>query len=242
MAFMHAVLAITDAGRRGHPAGAVLLQSRDGDRDGRLPRRARCRPTSAISCDLDAIARARSRRARAPSSPSRRTTRAARCFREAALRAVNDALPRARPVPHQRRGLRVLHLRRRAPRLAGRRSRTPPRTPSRCTRCRRPTASPAGASATWCIPEHLASAMMKSPGHDPDLPAGRVAGRGARRARGRAAATASRTSASSPRSATSSLSELRRSRRWRPCRPPTARSTACCGRDRRSIRCASPSG
>ena len=82
MAFMHAVLAITEPGRRDHPAGAVLLQPRDGDRDGRLPRRARRRPTSAISSTRRDRARDH-RRARARSSRSRRTTRAARCYREA---------------------------------------------------------------------------------------------------------------------------------------------------------------
>ena len=71
-------------------------------------------------------------------------------FSEAALRAVNDALPRPRDVPHRRRGLRVLHLRIGAARLAGIASRRRTRTRSRCSRCRRPTASPAGASATWC--------------------------------------------------------------------------------------------
>ena len=40
---MNAVLAITDPGDEIDPAGAVLLQSRDGDRDGRRAAGARCR-------------------------------------------------------------------------------------------------------------------------------------------------------------------------------------------------------
>ena len=100
--------------------------------------------------------RARSRRARARSSPSRRTTRAARCFRRPRC-ARSTTLCRERGLyPHHRRGLRVLHLRRGAARVAGRRSPARTRTRSRCTRCRRRTASPAGASATWCTRSALA--------------------------------------------------------------------------------------
>ena len=150
MAFMHAVLATTIAGRRGDPAGAVLFQPRDGDRDGRLPRRPRA--------DRRALPAARRRdrardhdRARAPSSRSRRTIRAARCSTEASLRARQRALPRARRLPLLRRAVRVLHLRRGASRVARVVRRARRITRSRCTRCRRPTGSPAGGSATWSI-------------------------------------------------------------------------------------------
>ena len=72
-----------------------------------------CRPTSATSCASTRFARAHHRRARAPSSRSRRTIRAARCSPSASLRDGQRPVPRPRHLSHHRRGLRVLHLRRR---------------------------------------------------------------------------------------------------------------------------------
>ena len=48
------------------------------------------------------------------------------------------------------------------------------RTRSRSIRCRRRMVSRAGASATWSCPTHSVG-RQQDPGHDPDLPAGRVA-------------------------------------------------------------------
>ena len=78
-----------------------------------------------------------------PEQPDRR-----RLSRGGAARGER-AVRRARAAAHLGRGLRVLHLGRR-PRTS-RPARCPvrARTRSRCTRCRRPTASPDGASATW---------------------------------------------------------------------------------------------
>ena len=78
-------------------------------------------------------------------------------------------------------------------------------------------------------PEHLAAAMIKSQDTILICPpiASQVAAAGSARRRPRR--TASRTSGSSRRFATSSLTRVVRARRRsRRCRPPTARSTACC--------------
>ena len=78
-------------GRRGDPAGAVLFQPRDGDPDGRLPRRPRADRRVAISCRLDAIARAITQRTRAivtisPNNPSGAvSSRSRRCARSTTL-------------------------------------------------------------------------------------------------------------------------------------------------------------
>ena len=118
MAFMHAVLAITE------PGDEIILPAPFYFNHEMAIQMAGCRavavPTDArYQLRLDAHRAPRSRRARAPSSRSRRTTRAARSIREASLREVNALCARARPLSHRRRGLRVLHLRRRAARLAG---------------------------------------------------------------------------------------------------------------------------
>ena len=76
MAFLSVVQAITSPGRRDHPAVAVLLQSRDGRADRRLRAGARA-DRRASTRSIPTRSRARSRRARAPSSPCRPTTRPA---------------------------------------------------------------------------------------------------------------------------------------------------------------------
>ena len=76
MAFVNAVLAVTDPGDEVILAGAVLLQPRHGDRDGRVPHGGGADRRSTTSCGPTPSARP-SRRARARSSPSRPTTRAA---------------------------------------------------------------------------------------------------------------------------------------------------------------------
>ena len=106
------------ARRRDHPAGAVLFQSRDGDPDGRMPAPSRVADRRRYQPRSRRDSRAPSRTARARSSRSRRTIRRGAVFPEALLREVNDAVPRSRAVPHHRRGLRVLHLRIGAARVA----------------------------------------------------------------------------------------------------------------------------
>ena len=68
------------SGRRDHPAGAVLLQPRHGDRAGRLPHRAG-RDAARLPARSRGARRAPSRRGRARSSRCRRTTRPARSIR-----------------------------------------------------------------------------------------------------------------------------------------------------------------
>ena len=179
--------------------------------------------------DLDAI-RARDHAAHArdrhhlAEQPERR-----RASAKPSLRAVN-ALCRERGLYHiSRRGLRVLHLRDGAPRVAGLVRRRRARTRSRSTRCRRRTGSPAGASATWCIPRRWRRAMMKS--QDTILICPPVASQVAAVAamRGRPRRTASRTcSELADDSRRRRSPSCRRSRRSHACRRPTARSTACC--------------
>ena len=134
------------SGRRDHPAApyyfnhemAVMMAG--AQRGRRADRRTTINSTSARS-------RPRSRRGRARWSRSRRTTRPARSTRRRAARGQR-ALPRARPLSYPRRGVRVLHLRRRralfARSIAGAAG-----TRSRSSRCRRRTAWRAGGSATW---------------------------------------------------------------------------------------------
>ena len=98
--------------RRGDPAGAVLLQPRDGRRDGAAAGRSSCRPTRGTSCDVEAIAarhhaaHARRRDDLAEQPDRRRVPRGRPARGERAVR-------RARRLAHPRRGVRVLHLRRR---------------------------------------------------------------------------------------------------------------------------------
>ena len=128
---------------------------------------------------LDAIAAAITARTRAivtisPNNPS------GAVLTEASLRAVN-ALCRERGLFHiSRRALRVLHLRR-APHVSPGALPALPHTRSRCSPSRRPTASPAGGSATWCIPSASMSAMVKS--QDTILICPTIARRWARRRR-----------------------------------------------------------
>ena len=226
MAFMHAVLAITAPGDEIILQRAVLLQSRDGDSDGRLHARCASPPTRTISCGSTRCARAITDRTRAivtvsPNNPS------GAVFSEASLRAVN-ALCRERGLYHiADEVVRVLHLRSARARLARRRfAGADEHTISMYS------LSKAYGFAGWRIgymtyPEHLAAAMAKSQDTILVCPPVAVAGRRRSPRSTSAARTASRTSASSPRSATSSSPSCRRWRRWPPCRPPTARSTAC---------------
>ena len=66
--------------RRDHPAGAVLLQSRDGDRDGRRASGAGA-DDGGVSNSIWTRLPGRSHRGRARSSPCRQTTRPAPCIR-----------------------------------------------------------------------------------------------------------------------------------------------------------------
>ena len=117
MAFMHAVLATTARATR----SSCRCRSTSITRwPSRWPAAApcACRPTTAISCGSTRSS-APSRLAPARSSRSRRTTRAARSSAKP-LCARSTTLCRERGhLSLLRRALRVLHLRRRAPRLAG---------------------------------------------------------------------------------------------------------------------------
>ena len=86
------------SGGRDHPAGAVLLQPRDGHRDGRGDARSRSRPTATISWTCRRSS-GRSRRARAPSSRCRRTIRPAPSTRRRRS-PRSTALCRARGIFH----------------------------------------------------------------------------------------------------------------------------------------------
>ena len=226
MAFMHAVLAITEPGDEIILQRAVLFQSRDGDSDGRLHGGPRRRPTRAISCGSTRCARAVTDRTRAivtvsPNNPS------GAVFPEAALREVN-ALCRERGIYHiADEVVRVLHLRSARGTCRPARFRTPPRTRSRCTRCRRRTALPAGASATWCIPSTSPTRWRRA----------RTRSSSARRSCRRSAALAALdvgraycepyVARARRDSRHRRVASCRRWRRSPPCRPPTARSTAC---------------
>ena len=230
------------AGRRDHPAGAVLLQSRDGDSDGRLPRGARRRPTSAISCDLDAIRARDHRRTRAIVTVSPNNPSGAVYPRSGAARGER-AVRRARPLSHQRRGLRVLHLRSGAPCLAGlvrrrRRAHDLDVLAVEGVRLRRLAHRLHGVSGASGVGDG------EDPGHDPglsDRSSSQVAAR--RRARRRPRLLRAARPASSPRSATSSSPSSATL-------APLASVPAADGafyvllrvEHRRSIRCRSPSG
>ena len=147
-AFMNAVLAMTDPGRRDHPAAAVLLQPRDGDRDGRRERGRGADDAATISWTSTALAAAMTPRTRAIVTVSPNNPTGA-VYPEAALRAVN-ALCRERGIFHMHDEAYeyfiyggVARSSRRDP------CRTRPATRSRSTRCPRPTEWRAGGSATW---------------------------------------------------------------------------------------------
>ena len=214
------------ARRRNHPAGAVLLQPRDGDRDGGLPRRPGRRPTITISCASTRIARgdhaAHARDRHDFAEQSERRGAVAR----PSLREVND-LCRERGLYHiadepyeyfTYGGART-----------SRRRRSPARTAHTISLY---SLSKAYGFAGWRIgymvyPEHLASAMMKS--QDTILICPPIASQVAAVAAlevGRAYCEPHvRELAVDPRHRR--RPSCRRSRRWRPCRRPMARSTAC---------------
>ena len=147
------------AGRRDHPARSVLLQPRDGDPDGRVP--AVAVPTDArYQPDLDAIGRAitrphaRRRHDLAEQSERRRLSRAAvACGQRTLPRPRACTTSPTRPTSTSRTD-RARHVSPGSLRAAA-------PTRSRSTRCRRPTAWPAGASATSSIPDDLTAAMLK---------------------------------------------------------------------------------
>ena len=242
MAFMHAVLAITEPGDEiilpvpfyfNHEMAIQMAGCRAVARADRRP---------AIS-STSTPSGARSPIGRAPSSPSRRTTRAAPSSHEASLRELNALCRERGHVPHHRRGVRVLHLRRRrhvSPgSFAGRRR---PHDLA-CIRCRRPTASPAGASDTWCTPDAPRAGDGEDPGHDPDLPADR------RRSRRALAAMEVGRAYCEPHVASSRRSARSSSRRAVAARPLARRAAGrrrvllpAEGRTRTSIRWRSPNG
>ena len=167
--------------RRGHPADAVLLQPRDGDRDrrrvpigGATDQRVSAR--RGCDCGGDHATDARGRHRLAEQSDRRGLSRSS-------ARAVN-ALCRERGVFHIHDEAYGTHLR--AARhfspgsIAGARG-----TRSRSTRCRRPTGWRAGASATWWCPG-AGGGDQQDPGHAAHLPAGGVAARAAALPVGRA--------------------------------------------------------
>ena len=207
MAFMHAVLATT------MPGDEVILRSRSTSITrwrSRWPAAvpSASRPTSAISSRLDAHRARRSPPARAPSSRSRRTIRAARCCRErVAARAERSSVASAACFTSATRPTNT----------------SPTAAPSTCRRAPFPDASghtismyslsKAFGFAGWRIGYMVVSRAAgvgddEESGHHPHLPADRVAGRGAARRWRSAAATASRTCASWRRSARSWSTQL----------------------------------
>ena len=148
LAFMNAVLAIADPGDEIILPVPFYFNHEMAVVDRRLPRGARADARDDYQLDLDAIARAITPRTRAVVTVSPNNPTGA-VYPEPALRAVN-ALCRERGVFHIHDeayeyftydGARAL--------LAGLDRRRARRTRSRSTRCRRRTASRAGASATW---------------------------------------------------------------------------------------------
>ena len=147
LAFVNAILAVTDPGDEvilpapyyfNHEMAIVIA----GGRAVPVP------TFRDYQLDVQAIADAITPRTRAvvtvsPEQPDRRGV-----LRRVAPRGER-ALRRSRPLPHPRRGVRVLHLRRRAATFRPARSTAHPATPSRSIRCRRRTAWRAGASGTW---------------------------------------------------------------------------------------------
>ena len=123
MAFVHAVLAITN------PGDEVILPVPFYFNHEMAIQIAGCTPVPVATderfqLDLDVIRDAVTPRTRAIVTVSPNNPTGA-VYPEAALRAVNRALPGARDPSHQRRGLRVLHLRDDCPRVTGRVRRRP---------------------------------------------------------------------------------------------------------------------
>ena len=103
MAFMHARARDHRAGRRNHPAVPFYFNHE------MAIQMAGCRAVRVPTDERYQLRHRRHSRApspigRAPSSPSRRTTRAARCFSEAIAPRGQRPVPRARALSHRRRG------------------------------------------------------------------------------------------------------------------------------------------
>ena len=196
MAFMHAVLAITAPGDEIILQRAVLLQPRDGDSDGRTARAVRVATDDRYQPRLDALRAAITDRTRAivtvtPNNPS------GAVFSEAALRDIN-ALCRERGIYHIADEVYEYFTYGSARHVS---SGSFPGAEAHTIAMY--SLSKAYGFAGWRIGYMMYPGASRvgdgeEPGHDPGLPAGRVAGRGDRGARGRPRATASRTSASSP--------------------------------------------
>ena len=186
---MNAVLAITDPGRRDHPAGAVLLQSRDGGGDGRRDGGRACRRRASYQLDVTAIAqrdhaahaRHRHRLAEQPDRRGLSRGGAARGQRALPRRAASSTST-TRPTSTSPTAAST-HF------SPGSTRRAPPATRSRSTRCRRRTAWRAGAIGYMVIPDGAGRGGQQDPGHDPDLPARGLAACGAGGAAGRPGAT-----------------------------------------------------
>ena len=128
--------------------------------------------------DVPAIAAAITPRTRAVVTVSPNNPTGAVYPSEVAAR-VNALCRDARRLPHPRRGLRVLHLRRRAARSRPGRSPAPPATRFRSTRCRRRYGMASWRIGYMVMPAGAVGGGQQDPGHAPDLPAGGVAARGA---------------------------------------------------------------
>ena len=180
MAFMHAVLAITA------PGDEVILPvpfyfnhemaiEMAGCRVVRVPTDERYQLRSRRDRARDHAAHARDRHHLAEQPERRGAIRRRRCARSTRC-AASAASITSRDEPYE-----YFTYGARAPRVAGLVRRRRRRTRSRCTRCRRRTGSPAGASATWCIRSSSPSAMIEE---------SRTRSSSARRLRRRSAAVA----------------------------------------------------
>ena len=150
MAFFNALLAIADPGDEiilltpyyfNHEMAVAMLNCR-----------AVLVPLDAnYQIDVDAVRRAITPRTRAIVTISPNNPSGAVYSRSGADRDQR-VVPRARDLSHQRRGLRILRLRRRRAFFARLARRARPSTRSRSIRFPRPMALPVGASATWSFP------------------------------------------------------------------------------------------
>ena len=160
MAFVNAVLAVTDPGDEvilqapfyfNHDMAIVIAGCRTVavPTDDRVPAAAGRDPRG----DHAADARRRHHLAEQPDRRGLPGSGAARGERP---------VRRARALPRPRRGVRVLHVRRRAALLARRVRPAGTTTRSRCSRSRRPTGWPAGGSATWSSPRGCSRRSTRS--------------------------------------------------------------------------------